>query len=153
MQFGTNDIITKNDRILDVFAFQIGNYHYALVQGSDSSTIHEYFAMVNITDPSNPSRIVSVPDRSGPFAGFNAFARGSSLVQIGGHHYAVVPGDSALVMLNITNPASPTRAGIANSGQGGFGVFTYGSSAVMEVDGRTTRCSDQLKTIAIKASP
>ena len=95
------------------------------------------FAMVNITDPSNPSHIgSSVPDKSGPFAGFNAFARGSSLVQIGGHHYAVVPGDSALVMLNITNPASPTRAGVANSGQGGFGVFTYGSSAVMEVGGR-----------------
>ena len=133
--FETNDIITDNDNISDILAFQIGNYHYALVPATNADQTQQFFAMVNITDPGNPSRIGSVPYNSGPFAGFNAHLQGSSLVQIGGHHYAVVPGTSALVMLNVTDPANPTRTGVARSGQGGFGEFTFGASAVVEVGG------------------
>ena len=115
--------------------FQIGNYHYALVPAILEIEAAHFFSMVNITDPGNPSVVSVVPDNSGPFAGFNAFSPGSNLVQIGGHHYAVVPATSALVMLNITNPANLTYAGSARSGQGGFGQFSSGQSAVVEVDG------------------
>ena len=115
--------------------FQIGNYHYALVPAIIGIETAHFFSMVNITDPGNPSVVSVVPDNSGPFAGFNAFSPGSNLVQIGGHHYAVVPATSALVMLNITNPANLTYAGSARSGQGGFGQFSSGQSAVVEVDG------------------
>ena len=95
-----------------------------------------FFSMVNITDPGSPSLVGDVvPFNSGPFAGFRACISCSSLVQIGGHHYAAVPANSALVMLNVTDPANPTRAGSARSGQGGFGEFTSGSTAVVEVDG------------------
>ena len=115
--------------------FQIGNYHYALVPAILEIEAAHFFSMVNITDPGNPSVVSVVPDNSGPFAGFNAFSPGSNLVQIGGHHYAVVPATSALVMLNITDPANLTYAGSARSGQGGFGQFSSGQSAVVEVDG------------------
>ena len=91
--------------------------------------------MVNITDPGSPSLVGVVPFNSGPFAGFRACTSCSSLVQIGGHHYAAVPANSALVMLNVTNPANLTRAGSARSGQVGFGEFFSGASAVVEVDG------------------
>ena len=118
-----------------VSAFQIGNYHYALVTGTDATVADHFFSMINITNPGSPSLVGVIGDRSGPFAGFDAYSPGSFPVQIGEHHYAAVPTNSALVMLNITDPASLTRAGVARSGQDGFGEFAGGISAVVEVDG------------------
>ena len=134
--FEVSGDVNQLDKPRYVLAFQIGSYHYALVPGDD---LYEggrhFFSMINITNPGNPSLVGVIDDRSGPFAGFNAFSPGSSLAQIGGHHYAAVPANSAFVMLNITDPANPTRAGFARSGQDGFGEFTGGTSAVVEVDG------------------
>ena len=118
-----------------VSAFQIGNYHYALVTGTDATGVDHFFSMINITNPGSPSLVGVIGDMSGPFAGFDAYSPGSFPVQIGEHHYAAVPTNSALVMLNITDPASLTRAGVARSGQDGFGEFAGGISAVVEVDG------------------
>ena len=124
-----------------VSAFQIGNYHYALVTGIDTSVVSHFFSMINITDPGNPSFVGVVPDNSGPFAGFDAYSPGSFPVQIGEHHYAAVPVDSGFVMLNITdpanftNPANLTLAGVARSGQDGFGEFAVAESTVTEIDG------------------
>ena len=124
-----------------VSAFQIGNYHYALVTGTDATVADHFFSMINITNPGSPSLVGVIGDTSGPFAGFDAYSPGSFPVQIGEHHYAAVPTNSALVMLNITdpanftNPANLTLAGVARSGQDGFGEFAGGISAVVEVDG------------------
>ena len=134
--FEVDGNLTRIDKPLTVSAFQTGNYHYALVGATDIEETNAFFSMVNITDPGSPSLVGDVvPFNSGPFAGFRACTLCSSLVQIGGHHYAAVPANSAFVMLNVTDPANPTRAGSARSGQGGFGEFTSGASAVVEVGG------------------
>ena len=133
--FDVSGNLTQIDKPRHVLAFQIGNYHYALALSVDLFETQHYFSMINITDPDNPSLVGVVSDTSGPFAGFDAYIVGSSLAQIGGHHYAVTPDPSALVMLNITDPANPTRAGFARSGQDGFGQFIWGHSDVVEVDG------------------
>ena len=127
--------LTQLYRPSSVSAFQIGNYHYVLVTGTDDSIVRHFFSMVNITDPGNPSLVGVVGDRSGPFASFNAYSPGSFPVQIGGHHYAAVPAVSAFVMLNITDPANLTLTDSARSEQGGFGGFAAGASAAVEIDG------------------
>ena len=118
------------DRVTDVSAAQIGGHHYALVVSSSVDGMNGAIVIVNVTDPDSPSYVWSERVGSGILAGYY-YANNIHHAQIGGHHYAVthVSGNvgSDIIILNITDPVSPTHVGDTFRGSA--------KMAVTEIDG------------------
>ena len=90
---------------------------YALV----ASQLEHAVQVIDVTDPTSPMPVASIRDGEG---GFEALAEPYDIeaVTISGTTYALVPSirDSAVQIIDLTNPASPTPAGVIRDGEDGF---------------------------------
>ena len=90
---------------------------YALV----ASYLDNAVQIIDVTDPTSPVPAASVRDGEG---GFDALGGGSALVvtTISGNTYALVAsiGESAVQIIDVTDPTSPAPVVSIRDGEGGF---------------------------------
>nr|WP_319375094.1 PGF-pre-PGF domain-containing protein [uncultured Methanoregula sp.] len=122
--------------------YVVGNYAYVASKGSNALEI------VNISDPADPTHEGSIEDGSSSGTGV-MLDNPYSVYVVGNYAYVTSSGSSALEIVDISNPASPSHAANFPDGTGGarmstpYGVYvsgnyayvtSYGNSALEIVD-------------------
>ena len=100
----------KLDGAAGVDTVTVGNSTYAIVASWDDDGVQ----IINITNPASPTPTASVSDSTGGFDKLDG-ARGVDTVTVGNSTYAIVASlHDGVQIINITNPASPTRNCLRN---------------------------------------
>ncbi len=105
------------DGASDIETVKIGGNTYALV----ASWADNALQIIDVTDPSSPLPVSSVFDGRGGFDALNG-ANDIEVVVLSGRTYALVSGwtDSAVQIIDISNPTSPAPTSSVFDGRGGF---------------------------------
>ena len=102
-----------------------GPIHVEIVQISGrtyvAAAIGEGIRIIDVTDPAAPSHASSILNERGGFGNLT-LAAGMAVAEISGSHYllAASPVQGALLVAEITDPASPRQVSRAEDGQDGF---------------------------------
>ena len=113
---------------------EIDGRNYALV----TSRADDSVSIVDITDPYRPTAVTTVRDGKDGFDMLEE-PRSAAVAEIGGRHYAFVAayGDSAVQIIDITEPANPEAVRSLVNGTDGFTMLAYPYSiAVSEINNR-----------------
>ena len=108
---------------------------YALV----ASFMESYVQLIDVTDPGAPSSVAVINDDEGGFDALKTVSR-IEVVTASGSTYALASGyeDNAIQVIDVTNPAAPSPAGIIADGDDGFdGLEGASSMATVTASGRT----------------
>ncbi len=105
------------DGASDIETVKIGGNTYALV----ASWADNALQIIDVTDPSSPLPVSSVFDGRGGFDALSG-ANDIEVVALSGRTYALVSGwtDSAVQIIDISSPTSPTPTSSVFDGRGGF---------------------------------
>ena len=121
-------------RPVHVETAEIDGRNYALV----ASRADDSVSIVDITDPYRPTAVTTVRDGKDGFDMLEG-PRSAAVAEIGGRHYAFVAahGDSAVQIIDITEPANPEAVRSLVNGTDGFTMLAYPYSiAVSEINNR-----------------
>ena len=108
---------------------------YALV----ASFMESYVQIVDVTDPTAPSPVAIINDDEGGFDALKTVSR-VEVVTASGSTYVLASGydDNAIQVIDVTDPAAPSPAGIIADGDDGFdGLEGASSMATVTASGRT----------------
>ena len=127
--------------VIDVFrpthidTATISGNTYALV----ASFMQSYVQIIDVTDPGAPSSVAVINDDEGGFDALKTVSR-VEVVTASGSTYVLASGygDNAIQVIDVTNPAAPSPAGVIADGADGFdGLEGASSMATVTASGRT----------------
>ncbi len=108
---------------------------YALV----TSFMESYVQIIDVTDPEAPSSVAVIRDDEGGFDALKTVSR-VEVVTASGSTYVLASGyeDNAIQVIDVTDPAAASPAGVIADGDDGFdGLEGASSMATVTVSGRT----------------
>ena len=113
----------------------IAGNNYALVASFDGDYVH----VLDLTDPTTPVPVASIRDDEGGFEALQSASRVETVTVPTGTFVLVSGyGEHAVQVIDMTNPASPTPAGVIRDGEGGFeGLMGASSIATVAAFGQT----------------